>query len=62
MRDGDVAYLKFEVNDSFDAVATCVKVPAQSEWLCFFPKFSHKPLEKMHEVLSEVNNDNHEKE
>jgi len=60
-RDGDVAYMKFEVNENFDAVATCIKVPAQDEWLCFFPKFSHKPLEQMHEVLSEVNNDNHER-
>lgn len=59
-KDGDVAYIKFEVNEDFDAVATCIKIPAQSEWLCFFPKFSHKPLERMHDVLSEVNNDNHE--
>lgn len=61
MNSGDVTYVKFEVNDEFDALAVCMKVPAQDEWVCMFPKFSHDKISEMTDVLAEVNNDNHER-
>lgn len=61
MHSGDVVYIKFEVNDDFDALAVCMKVPAQSEWVCLFPKFSHDKISELTNVLGEVNNDNHER-
>jgi len=61
MHSGDVAYIKFEVNDDFDALAVCMKIPAQSEWVCMFPKFSHDKISEMTRVLAEVNNENHER-
>lgn len=59
-RAGDVAFLRFDVNPDFDAMAVLVRVPAQNEWVGFFPKFSHEGLAELPRLLGEVNNDNHD--
>lgn len=60
MRSGDVAYVRFDVNDDFNALAVCLRVPAQSEWVCLFPKFSHDKISELPRVLCEVNDSNHD--
>lgn len=57
---GDVAYLVFDVNPQFEALAMAVRVPAKDTWLCWFPKFSHHGLDHLSDVLGDVNNGNHE--
>lgn len=58
-RRGDVAYMTFDVNEDFDSVAACIKIPAKNVWLCFFPKFSHDGLKDLPSALGEINDQNH---